>query len=317
MKDKLVIITGPTASGKSDLAIEIAKKINGEIISCDSQQVYKDMNIGTNKVSEKEKEEVTHHLLDIISPKEEFNVQDFSDLSRNLISKINSKGKIPILAGGTGLYIDSILFEMNYGLSSRNEEIRQRYLDESVGKPDDYLHKILEKIDPETAKIYHFNEKKRIIRALEVYEITGKKPSEVRKGYRKLNNNIDPILFFINYSNRSLIYEKINKRVVEMIDEGLINEFSNLLDKYNLNKEDQSMKAIGYKEIFSYIDNNITNEELIDLIQKNTRHYAKRQITWMKKYLEYDFSALIQLDLEKKEIVIENCINQIKEKYEL
>lgn len=314
MKDKLIIITGPTASGKSDIAIKVAKTFNGEVISCDSQQIYKDMDIGTNK--ESDFRGIKHHMIDIINPNENFTVEDFSSLVKPIVHDINNNGNIPILTGGTGFYIDSLLFEMNYGNTPKDPKIRKKLQDISDLKGNSFLYNKLKELDPKTADKYHENESQRIIRALEIYEMTGKKPSELRKGERVLNNTIDPILFFLNYEDRSKLYENINNRVIKMLDAGLINEFVSVIKKYKLTKDSQSMAAIGYKELFSYFDKEIDIDELIDLIQKNTRHYAKRQITWMKRYKLYNFTHEIMMDNLNKDDANDIIISIIKDVYE-
>lgn len=314
MKDKIIIITGPTASGKSDIAINIARKINGQILSADSQQVYRDMDIGTNKVVNPFI--VDHHLLNLVDPDEEFTVEDFRKDALDIISKLNSRHIMPIVTGGTGFYIDSLLFEMNYGQVKKDSNIRNKLelIAENHGK--DSLYNKLKEIDPDTAEKYHPNELNRIIRALEIYEITGEKPSEKRTGDRVLNNNIDSVLFFLNYRDRKILYDRINDRVNEMIASGLVDEFKHLVDKYNLNEDSQSMSAIGYKEIFPYIRGEISLDELVNLIQRNTRRYAKRQITWMKRYLNYPFTReIIMDDLNKDDatMIIEDLIKGMYE----
>lgn len=313
MKDKVIIITGPTASGKSSLALKLAKDLNGEIISADSQQIYKDMDIGTNKVSKEEMDGVAHHILDIKNPDESYSVKEFKNQARELINSINKNNKLAIIAGGTGFYIDSILFDMNYGQVKKDDKLRKKLDDLADKNGNDYLYKKLVEIDEKEAKKYHPNERNRVIRALETFKLSGKKPSELRKGSKKLNEEIDPILFFINYKNRNLLYEKINNRVIDMLNLGLIDEFSQLIDKYGLDEKSKSLQAIGYKEIFLYQNNEINKDELVDLIQKNTRHYAKRQITWMKRYLDYDFSKLIY----KENINYKEILEKIKEEYDL
>lgn len=314
MTDNVIIITGPTASGKSDIAIKIAKAFDGEVISADSQQVYRYMDIGTNKT--KEFDGINHHMLDIINPDQNFSVEDFSTRAKELIRSINSKGRVPIIAGGTGFYVDSLLFEMNYGQVSKNQSLRDNLQAISDEKGNEYLYNKLKNIDPKTAQRYHPNEINRIIRALEIYEATGKAPSEVRIGERELNKEINPILFFLNYNDRIGIYEKINNRVIKMIDEGLIEEFIEVVKIYNLNEDSQSMAAIGYKEIFPFIKEEIDIDELIDSIQKNTRHYAKRQTTWIKRYLEYEFTHEIIMDNIDKSDAADIIISIIKETYE-
>lgn len=317
MTDKVIFITGPTASGKSSIAVELAKKLETEIISCDSQQIYKDMDIGTNKIKNSEMDGIYHHMIDFVSPREEYSVQDFSDEARYLIQEINAKGKIPIVTGGTGFYIDSILFEMNYGKSPKDEKIRAKYQKINEKKGGKYLHDLLWSIDKKTAEKYHYNETNRIIRALEIYELTGKKPSEVRKGQNKENPNIEPLLFFVNYEDRSILYDKINKRVVKMFEEGLYEEFLSLIEKYKLDENNQSMRAIGYKELFNIYYNKLTKEETIELIQKNTRRYAKRQITWMRKYLDYSFTSYINRDKIEKNKIVDGIYGEIQNKYDI
>lgn len=314
MKDKVIIITGPTASGKSDIAINISEKTNGQVISADSQQVYRGMDIGTNKVLDPFV--VEHHLLNIVDPDEEFTVDDFRKDSSNIISKLNSRHILPIVTGGTGFYIDSLLFKMNYGQVKKDSNIRNELelIAESLG--NDFLYNKLKEIDPKTAEKYHPNELNRIIRALEIYEITGEKPSEKRTGERVLNKNIDPILFFLNYNDRQILYDRINDRVIEMINQGLVEEFKYIVENFNLDENSQSMAAIGYKEIFPYIRGEINLDEMINLIQRNTRRYAKRQITWMKKYLNYPFTReIIMDDLSKDDatMIIEDLIKDIYE----
>lgn len=314
MKDKVIIITGPTASGKSDIAINISEKINGQVISADSQQVYRGMDIGTNKVLDPFV--VEHHLLNIVDPDEEFTVEDFRKDSSEIISKLNSRHILPIVTGGTGFYIDSLLFKMNYGQVKKDSNIRNELelIAESLG--NDFLYNKLKEIDPKTAEKYHPNELNRIIRALEIYEITGEKPSEKRTGERVLNKNIDPILFFLNYNDRQILYDRINDRVIEMINQGLVEEFKYIVENFNLDENSQSMAAIGYKEIFPYIRGEINLDEMINLIQRNTRRYAKRQITWMKKYLNYPFTReIIMDDLNKDDatMIIEDLIKDIYE----
>ena len=317
MIDKVLIVTGPTACGKSDFAIKLAKKFDGEIISADSQQIYKDMDIGTNKIKKSETDGIKHYGLDIKYPNEEYSVQEFKDMARNLISEINSKNKIPIVAGGTGFYIDSILFDMNYGTNKKDENLRDKLIKDFQIYGNEYMYEKFCEIDPIEAKKYHPNETQRIIRAFETYKLTGKKPSELRKGLKNLNKNIKPILFFINYKDRSKLYEKINLRVDQMINDGLENEFDKVVKNYKLSSFSKSLQAIGYKEFFPYKENEISYDELRSEIKKNTRRYAKRQITWMKKYLKYDFSHLIYRDDNMDEKNLENMEKIVKETYDL
>lgn len=314
MKDKLVVITGPTASGKSDIAINIAKYLDSSVISADSQQVYRNMDIGTNKTYNFE---VDHFMINIVDPDQNFSVEDFSKEAKSIAKDINENLRIPIIAGGTGFYIDSLIFDMNYGNVKKDENYRREL--ESIAKEEgnQYLYNKLRSLDPITANRYHPNELNRIIRSLEIYHVSGKLPSDMRMGERKLNKDIDPIVFFLNYNDRNLLYEKINNRVLKMIDEGLVNEVESLLKTYNLDENSQSMAAIGYKEVLEYLNGHIDMDEMINLIQRNTRRYAKRQITWMKKYLKYRFGHEIMMDDLSKNDASDIILDIIKGAYEL
>ncbi|WP_311370245.1 tRNA (adenosine(37)-N6)-dimethylallyltransferase MiaA [Anaerococcus hydrogenalis] len=317
MTDKVLIITGPTASGKSDIAINLAKEFDGEIISADSQQIYKEMDIGTNKIKSNEMGGIKHYGLDLKYPNQDYSVSEFKDLAKDLIKDINSRDKLPIIAGGTGFYIDSIIFDMNYGTYKKDENLRKKLENEAKTYGNGYIYEKLLKIDPVAAEKYHPNEVQRIVRAIETYELSGKKPSQIRKGEKKLNKEINPLLFFINYDDRAILYEKINKRVDLMFDQGLDREFRDIVKKYSLSKNSKSLQAIGYKEFFPYIEGEYSKEILLDEIKKNTRRYAKRQITWMKKYLAYDFSYPIYRDKISDEENLSYITNLTKETYDL
>lgn len=314
MKDKLVVITGPTASGKSDIAINIAKYLDSPVISADSQQVYKDMDIGTNKTYNFE---VDHFMINIVDPDQNFSVEDFSTEAKSIVRDINNNLRIPIMAGGTGFYIDSLLFDLNYGNVKKDENYRRELENLAKEKGNQYLYYKLLSIDPITANRYHPNELNRIIRSLEIHHVSGKLPSDVRVGERKLNQDIEPIVFFLNYNDRNLLYDKINNRVLKMIDEGLVSEVESLIKTYSLDENSQSMAAIGYKEVLEFIDGSIGMDEMINLIQRNTRRYAKRQITWMKKYLKYGFGHEIMMDNLSKNDTSDIILDIIKGAYEL
>lgn len=315
MKDRLIVITGPTASGKSDIAINLAKSLDSMIISADSQQVYRYMDIGTNKINDVF--DVDHFMLNIVDPNEEFSVEDFSKEAKSLVKKINQNMRIPIVTGGTGFYIDSLIFDMNYGRVEKNQAYRDELQQVAQEKGNEYLYKKLESLDPETSKRYHHNEVNRVIRALEIYKVSGDIPSKIRTGERRLNDKVDPLVFFLNYDNRDILYNRINKRVLEMVNMGLVDEVRDLIYRFKLDSKSQSMSAIGYKEVLKYIDNNISLDEMINLIQKNTRHYAKRQITWMKKYLNYPFTYEIKMDELNKKDASDIILSVVKEVYEL
>ena len=315
MKDRLIVITGPTASGKSDIAINLAKNLDSMIISADSQQVYRYMDIGTNKTGDVF--EVDHFMLNIVDPNEEFSVEDFSKEAKSLVKKINQNMRIPIVTGGTGFYIDSLIFDMNYGRVEKNQAYRDELQQVAQEKGNEYLYKKLESLDPETSKRYHHNEVNRVIRALEIYKVSGDIPSKIRTGERRLNDKVDPLVFFLNYDNRDILYNRINQRVLEMVNMGLVDEVRDLTYRFKLDSKSQSMSAIGYKEVLKYIDNDISLDEMINLIQQNSRHYAKRQITWMKKYLNYPFTYEIKMDELNKKDASDIILSVVKEVYEL
>lgn len=315
LKDRLIVITGPTASGKSDIAINLAKNLDSMIISADSQQVYRYMDIGTNKTSDVF--EVDHFMLNMVDPDEEFSVEDFSKEAKTLVGKINQILRIPIVTGGTGFYIDSLIYDMNYGRVEKNQAYREKLAVIVKEKGNEYLYKKLESLDPETSRRYHPNEVNRVIRALEIYKVSGEIPSKIRTGERKLNDRLDPLIFFLNFDDRDLLYNSINQRVLDMINLGLVDEVRELIKRFNLDNKSQSMSAIGYKEVLDYLNHDINLDEMIDLIQKNTRHYAKRQITWMKKYLNYPFTYEIKMDELNKKDASDIILSIVKEVYEL
>ncbi len=278
-KDKLIVVLGPTSVGKTKVSVDIAKKIDSEIISTDSMQIYKKMDIGTAKITDSEKEGIKHHMIDLIDPDEEFTVYDYQNLSLDIINNLLSKNKIPILVGGSGLYINSILYDLDFNKVSSNDEVRKKYynLEKENGKM--YIYDMLKEKDPEAAEKIHPNNVKRVVRALEVLEISGEKYSQ-NSNFRKYSNKYDFIIIGLEM-NRELLYNRINKRVDEMIKEGLINEVEELYNN-GYDKSYQSMQAIGYKEIIDFKEGNISKDEALRLIKRNTRRFAKRQITWFK-----------------------------------
>ena len=286
---KIIAIAGPTASGKSSIAVKIAKKIGGEIISMDSMQIYKDMNIGTAKVTSDEMDGIPHHLIDIINPKMPFSVSDFVKLAKNKIDEIISLGKMPILVGGTGLYYESLIYPFGFGGAKSNDEIKAKLYKELEQYGAEYLHSKLKEIDPIDAEKIHPNNTKRLIRALEIYELTGSTKSENTKSEKKLQYDID--MYVLN-TDRQILYEKIEKRVQIMFENGLLNEIKSLLAS-GITFDMQSMQGIGYKEFKDYFDGKITLEQVKDLIILNSRHYAKRQITWFKRY---DFAKFLTIE---------------------
>jgi len=277
LKNKIIIICGPTASGKSDLAIECAKLLDTEIISADSMYIYKGLNVGTAKPSIKEMQGVKHHLIDVVEPFESFTVSDYKTMAESVITKLHDQNKIPIICGGTGFYINSILYDLSYGNGSGNLVVREKYKKLASEKGNEYVFEILKEKDPIAAEKLHFNDLKRVIRALEIFE-SGVKKSDI---IDDLTPKYDYSAYQIAFP-RETLYERINTRVDKMLEAGLLDEIDKLV-KNGVNRSSQCMQAIGYKEILDYIDGKISLTDAIELIKLNTRHYAKRQITYFKK----------------------------------
>ena len=288
-KNRLVIITGPTAVGKSKVAVELAKKIGGEIISADSMQVYRGMNIGTAKITHEETEDIPHHLIDIIDPDEEFGVMQFKELAENAVSEINARGKIPIICGGTGFYIQAVLYDIDFTEydDEKASQIRKRLEVELEKNGSLYMFEKLMSIDPVYAGIIHPNNTKRLLHALEFYELTGKKMSE-HNIEQSQNESPYDFRYFVLMDDRELIYDRINKRVDKMVAEGLPDEVRYLLDK-GYDETLPSMLGIGYKEFVDYYKGRVSFNEAVDNIKRETRHYAKKQITWFKREKKVEY----------------------------
>lgn len=299
--NKILVLSGPTAVGKTSLSIELAHKLNGEIISCDSMQIYKYMNIGSAKIKSEEMDGVPHHMIDIINPDESFTVADFKERAVRLIDDIKSRGKLPMLVGGTGLYIDSIICNLSFTDGNKDNEYRT-YLESLANeKGKEYIHKLLEDVDIVSAKNIHYNNLKRVIRALEVFKITGKPFSEYNIGEKKYDVPYD-VHYYVLTMDRKELYERINKRVDIMFDQGLLDEVKKLKD-LGYSDEMQSMNGIGYKELLYYLNDEISLEDAKDMIKKGSRNYAKRQLTWFRKdsrvkYLDKD--SMSQTDIVSK-----------------
>lgn len=286
MKEKppLIILTGPTAVGKTELSISLAKEMNGEIISADSIQVYKYMDIGSAKITKEEMQGIRHYLIDELDPSEEFNIFRFKELSLKYMEEIYDRGKIPMIVGGTGFYIQSVLYDVEFSQSDDTSDYRNELEQIAEEKGMVYLHDMLKKIDPVTADKVHFHNKKRVIRALEYYHETGQRLSEHNE---QQHRNESPYVFryFVLNDERELLYDRINKRVDKMFENGLLLEVRNLLEKgYDRNLV--SMQGIGYKETVEYILGERSLVDTIELIKKNTRHFAKRQLTWFRREKE-------------------------------
>lgn len=281
---KVLVICGATASGKTSLSVACAKAFNGEIISADSMLVYKGLDIGTAKPTVEERQGIPHHLIDVVEPKESFSVSDYEGMALPIVEKLLQQGKMPIICGGTGFYINSILFKSQFGNVGADEEIRAKYEALAEEKGKEYVHSILKKKDPESAEKLHPNDLKRVIRALEIFDITGKAKSEQQD---KPIPRFDFVSVSIEYP-REKLYERINLRVDEMFNQGLMKEVQDLLND-GVTEDMQCMQGIGYKEVAEGIRIGATEEEIKELIKKNTRNYAKRQQTFFKRMQNHVF----------------------------
>lgn len=279
-KKDVVVICGPTASGKTALSIELAKKINGEIISADSMQIYKDMNIGTAKPSIQEMNGIKHYLIDCVSPEERYSVANFKKDATVAIEEILAKGKVPIVVGGTGLYIDSLVYGIDYNEVNVDLEYRDYLESQAEEKGIEYLYNLAKKIDEAAINKISPNDKKRICRVLEIYKSTGKTKTQLEQESRANGIAYNFKIFAISME-RELLYERINKRVDLMINDGLIEEVQSLIKKYK--KIPTAMQGLGYKEIAQYLNNKYSKEEAIDIIKMESRRYAKRQLTWFRR----------------------------------
>jgi len=289
MNNKILLIGGSTGVGKTKLSFICKDLFNGYLISCDSMQIYKDMDIGTAKLTKEEQKNYPHAIIDIINPNEEFSVADYVKLCKMEILKARKQNKLPILVGGTGLYMKSLLFPYSFNGAYKNEELREYYKNLCKEKGNEYVYNILKEKSPERANQLHFNDTKRVIRSLEMLE----SKKEIKKDNEIPNFDYELIVLTCE---RSTLYDRINKRVDEMFDEGLLKEFNYVLEKYNLNKDSQSMQAIGYREFFDYLNGTKTLEEVKEKIKQDTRHYAKRQITWFKTMPNAKFFSIENLD---------------------
>lgn len=307
MKQDLFILAGPTAVGKTDISIKLAQKLNGEIISADSMQIYKHMDIGSAKITEAEKEGVPHHLIDFVSPFDEFSVAEFKEKSKNAIKDIASRGKLPMIVGGTGFYIDSLIFNYDFANTYKDEEYREHLKNLASEHGKEYVHELLKDIDEVSYKKLYPNDLKRVIRALEVFKLTGKTISEFNKEQDIFDIPYNVYYFVLNM-DRSKLYERINKRVDIMMEKGLIEEVKSL-QNMGCTPDMQSMKGIGYKEILYYLDGKLSLDEAVELIKKGSRHYAKRQLTWFRKDNRVHF-----IDKDQYKDDTEVC-NAIEEKF--
>lgn len=277
-KIPLIAVVGPTASGKTGLAIDIANYVGGEIVSADSMQIYKYMDIGSAKPTPEERSQAIHHMIDFLEPDEEFSVADYTEMAHTVIANITAHGKIPVMAGGTGLYINSVINDVTFGEMEPDYLLREQLNKLAEEKGGEYLIEMLMKIDEESAKKLHPNNVRRIIRAIEFYKLTGKKISKHQEETKKRESRYNPLMICIK-RDREELYQRINRRVDIMMDMGLVDEVKRLMDM-GYTRELNSMKGIGYKEVIDYLEDKASFEETVDIIKQSSRRYAKRQLTW-------------------------------------
>ena len=276
--NKLAAIVGPTAVGKTRIAIEVAKRLNAEIISCDSMQIYRDLDIGTAKASPEEQNGIVHHLIDVVEPDEEYSVARFQEQAKSIIQELNQKQRLPLLVGGTGLYYQALVDDYTFYPLESHQKIRRQWNNIIKEEGLEYAYNYLQSIDPGYAAAISSNDQKRIVRAIEVYQLTGQ-PFSALQTKSQYTYQLAVVGLYLE---REQLYERINLRVEQMLDNGLIKEVTLLRDKgYNLNHN--SMQALGYKQVFSYLEGFLSEEEMLDEIKRETRRYAKRQLTWFRK----------------------------------
>ncbi|MBY0099294.1 tRNA (adenosine(37)-N6)-dimethylallyltransferase MiaA [Mesobacillus maritimus] len=305
-KEKLFVLIGPTAVGKTKLSIELARRFNGEIISGDSMQIYKGMDIGTAKITEEEMEGIPHHLIDIKDPDEPFSVAEFQELVRGKITEISSRKKLPMIVGGTGLYIQSVLYDYQFTEAASDHEFRMKLEQLAEEKGNLELHQRLKKVDPESAERIHPNNLRRVIRALEVYHCTGKTMTAYQQEQQP-ELLYDTCLVGLTME-REVLYNRINKRVDLMMEQGLVEEVKDLYDRGI--RDCQSIQAIGYKELYEYFDGRVTLQEAVENLKQNSRRYSKRQLTWFRNKMDVEWFEILSMANanEKKFAEISNYI---------
>ena len=306
MLNKIIAVCGPTASGKTELAIKIAQKYRGEIVSCDSMQIYKGMDIGTAKPDSDELSMAPHHLIGVIDTDKEFSVVDYIELASKSINEINERNNLPILAGGTGLYMHSLVYGIDFDDNSRDEKIRNELFEEYEKNGIEELYEELIIKDSKAAEKIHKNNTKRVLRALEYIKVTGKKFSE-QSLEENCQKRYDVLLLVLSYRNTDILYDRINRRVDIMMEKGLLKEAQEFFT--NSNYGNTSVQAIGYKEFIPYFNNEISLQEAVDNIKKSSRHYAKRQNTWFRR--EKDAVWVFADDYSSREELFEHCYSLV------
>ena len=307
-KRPLVILTGPTAVGKTAASIGLAKAIGGEIISADSMQVYREMNIGSAKIRPEEMDGVPHHLVDVLDPSEDFNVVLFQQMAKEAMEGIYQRGHIPIVVGGTGFYIQALLYDIDFTENNADTAYREEL--EALAKTQgaEYLHEMLEKVDPESAEQIHFHNVKRVIRALEYYEQTGEKISAHNEAERAKTSPYHFFYYVLN-TDRAVLYERIEKRIDEMMEEGLVEEVRQL-QAMGCRRDSVAMQGLGYKEILAYLNGEMSLETAVNILKRDTRHFAKRQLTWFRRERDVRFLYLPEFDNDR-ERVLEHILQEL------
>lgn len=301
MKKPLIILTGPTASGKTALSIGLAKALNGEIISADSMQVYRHMDIGSAKVTQQEMEGVPHHLIDVLDPEESFDVTRFQTMANQAMEDIYSRGRVPIVTGGTGFYIQALLYQIDFTENDGDGNIRAELERLGEEKGNESLHQMLAAFDPESAKAIHANNRKRVIRAIEYYRLTGE-PISAHNSREREKESPYRFYYYVLNCQRPLLYERIDRRVDQMMEQGLIEEVKTLQDM-GCTRGMVSMQGLGYKEILDYLDGCCTLEEAVYVLKRDTRHFAKRQLTWFKRERDVRWLELEAFGGDRKRIL--------------
>ena len=307
MKKKAIVVVGATASGKTALGVHIAKRFNGEVISADSMQIYKGMDIATAKPTIEEMDGIKHHLIDFIDVQSQYSVSNYCDDAKEVFDKIIENDKLPVIVGGTGLYIDSFLSNTKFLEAASSDNIRKELLLEAEKNGIESLYEQLKAIDPDAAKNIHPNNTVRVVRALEIYRTTGKTLTEQNKLSHAVESDIEPLYIGINYADRENLYSRINLRVDLMLEAGLLEEAK---DFFKMNPSKTAFNAIGYKELKPFIDGDLTFDVCVENLKRETRRYAKRQITWFKRNKNINWVYADKLSKEELLETVDNLINE-------
>ncbi|MBO5238452.1 MAG: tRNA (adenosine(37)-N6)-dimethylallyltransferase MiaA [Lachnospiraceae bacterium] len=309
-KRPLIILTGPTAVGKTALSIKLAKAVNGQMISADSMQVYRHMDIGTAKIKPEEMQGIPHYLIDVLEPEEDFNVVRFQHMAKEALAKIYAEGGIPIVVGGTGFYIQALLYDIDFEENDEDTTYRQELQQLAEAKGAEYLHEMLKQVDPESAQTIHANNVKRVIRALEFHHQTGL-PISAHNEEQRQKESPYHFLYFVLNDDRQMLYDRIDKRIDIMLEQGLVDEVKELVAS-GCKRDMVSMQGLGYKEILNYLEGNCTLEESVYILKRDTRHFAKRQLTWFKR--EREVIWLNRPDFQDDDAILEYALEEIRRK---